>query len=101
MIVEVRALRILFTVFTISVSWEIEGLEMPFRWNPREHVALGRYFLKWLAIAVPVGAVIGTAVAIFLWALDLATTTRWNHPGLLYFLPLAGIGVGLLYCVFG
>ena len=28
---------------------------MPFRWNPREHLELGRYVLKWMLIAVPVG----------------------------------------------
>jgi PII-like signaling protein len=29
---------------------------MPFRWNPREHVSLTRYVLKWLMMAAPVGA---------------------------------------------
>lgn len=74
---------------------------MPFRWNPREHGALGLYFLKWLLIGIPVGAIIGSAVAVFLWSLDLATRTRWNHPWLLFLLPIGGIGVGLLYYLFG
>jgi H+/Cl- antiporter ClcA len=74
---------------------------MPFRWNPREHLSLAGYFIKWILIASPVGAFIGSAVALFLWSLDLATRTRWDHPWLLFMLPLAGIGIGLLYQVFG
>ncbi|HEX3356368.1 MAG TPA: voltage-gated chloride channel family protein [Tepidisphaeraceae bacterium] len=74
---------------------------MPFRWNPREHVALAAYFLKWVLIASPVGAIIGAAVALFLWSLDLATRTRWNHPWLLFLLPLAGIAIGLMYHFLG
>ncbi|HVT88153.1 MAG TPA: chloride channel protein [Tepidisphaeraceae bacterium] len=70
---------------------------MPFRWNPREHVSLARYFIKWILIASPVGALIGSAVALFLWGLDVATRTRWDHPSLLFWLPLAGVGIGLLY----
>ncbi len=74
---------------------------MAFRWNPREHLLLGLYVLKWLAIAGPLGVAIGSAVAIFLWALDKATTTRWEQPWLLYFLPLAGLAIGLLYRLVG
>ncbi len=70
---------------------------MPFRWNPREHISLARYFIKWVLIASPVGALVGSAVALFLWALDVATRTRWDHPSLLFWLPLAGVGIGLLY----
>ena len=80
---------------------------MPFRWNPREHLALGRYVLKWLLIAIPVGAVVGSAVAGFLWALDKATRIRQSTdnasgiPWLLYLLPVAGVGIGLLYHLLG
>ena len=80
---------------------------MPFRWNPREHVALGRYAAKWLLIGVPVGAVIGSAVAGFLWLLERATDVRFRTDGptgvpwLLYLLPAGGVGVGLLYHRFG
>ena len=80
---------------------------MPFRWSLREHLALAAYALKWLLIAAPVGAVIGTAVAVFLWALELATQTRWSTdtslgvPWLLFLLPVAGMGIGWLYHVFG
>lgn len=80
---------------------------MPFRWNPREHLILGRFVLKWLLIAAPVGAIVGSAVALFLWALDLATRLRWatdtslGLPWLLFLLPAAGIGIGLMYHRFG
>jgi H+/Cl- antiporter ClcA len=74
---------------------------MPFRWNPREHLALGAYFVKWVLVASPVGAVVGSAVALFLWALDLATRARWDHPHLLFLLPVAGAAIGLLYHLLG
>jgi H+/Cl- antiporter ClcA len=89
------------------VGYSFAGARMPFRWNPREHVALGRYVLKWLLIAVPVGAIVGAAVAGFLWALEKATEIRWSTdtamglPWLLFLLPVAGIGVGLMYHLFG
>jgi H+/Cl- antiporter ClcA len=80
---------------------------MQFRWNPREHLALGRYVCKWLLIAAPVGAVVGSAVALFLWALDQATRLRWSTdtrfglPWLLFLLPVAGLAIGLLYHALG
>jgi hypothetical protein len=36
------------------------------RWDVREHVSLGAYFGKWLLAAVPIGIVVGAAVAFFL-----------------------------------
>lgn len=46
-------------------------------------------------------AVVGSACAFFLWSLDEVTVVRLEHPWLLYFLPLAGFGVGLLYHYYG
>lgn len=74
---------------------------MPLRWNPRDPVALATYALRWLAIASPVAAVIGSAVALFLWTLDHATRIRWAHPELLYFLPLAGVAIVVAYTRYG
>lgn len=74
---------------------------MPFRWSPREHVSLIRYVIKWLLIGLPVGALVGSAVALFLWLLDWATRTRWAHPSLLLFLPLGGVAIGIVYHFFG
>ena len=70
---------------------------MPFSWNPREHVSLGAYVIRWLLIAGPTGAVIGSACALFLWALDVVTAARISHPWLLFLLPVGGSAIGLLY----
>src|SRR4051812_4789629 len=74
---------------------------MPIRWNPREQISLTRFVLKWLLLAAPTGAVVGTAVAVFLWSLDLATRARWHHPWLLLLLPVGGMLIGLMYHLLG
>ena len=71
------------------------------RWDIREHVRLGVFLLKWLAIGVPSGAVVGSAVALFLWSLDRVTELHWQYPWLLYLLPVAGLASGYLYYRFG
>src|SRR4051794_23286448 len=75
----------------------LERNAMTLRWDPREHLSLAKYAVKWLLIAAPVSAAIGSACALFLWSLDWATRTRWRHPQLLFFLPLAGLTIALLY----
>lgn len=70
---------------------------MPLRWDTKEHATLGRFVLRWLAITAPLGAIVGSAVAFFLWLLHQTTRARWEHPWLLYFLPLAGVEI---VCVF-
>ena len=74
---------------------------MIIRWDFREHVSLGTFVLRWLAISVPSGAFVGSAVALFLWLLDRVTELHWQHPWLLYLLPLAGLVSGSLYHRFG
>ena len=56
-----------------------------------------RALLKWGCLLVPMSACIGTLCAIFLLLLDQVTSYRIAHPGLLWLLPLAGVGVGLAY----
>lgn len=68
-----------------------------FRWHPREQVTLVLYALRWLCLAAPVGAVVGSACALFLWFLEKATETRESHPQLLFLLPVAGVFIALLY----
>lgn len=76
---------------------------MPFRWDAREHLHQGRFFLIWLAITLPVGTAVGSAVALFLWSLDRAAALRWSTltanglPWLLYLLPLAGVAIVAMY----
>jgi H+/Cl- antiporter ClcA len=74
---------------------------MEFRWSWREHLSQGRYVAKWLVIASLLGILVGIAVGFFLWSLDRATELRFDHPWLLYALPLAGLALGGLYHAFG
>lgn len=53
--------------------------------------------LKWLACLTLIAALIGSAAALFLWALDAATRQRFSTPWLLYLLPLAGVAMGFYY----
>lgn len=62
--------------------------------------ALG-HVAKWLAIAVAVALLVGTATAFFLFAMQWATDMRSTHRCLIALLPLAGFGVGWLYLRFG
>lgn len=53
--------------------------------------------LRWLAVSILVGVLAGSASALLLWSLDVATTTRESHRWLIALLPLAGLFVGLIY----
>ena len=64
-------------------------------------LALARHLAKWTPLALLVGALAGSASALFLFALDWATATRLAHPWLLFLLPVAGFAVGWLYLLFG
>lgn len=55
------------------------------------------YLLRWLSLGSLVGMLAGLGSAVLLLALDWATNTRIAHPWLLWFLPVAGLAVGLLY----
>jgi len=54
-----------------------------------------------VAICAPVAVVIGSTVALFLWLLNLAIVFRFNNPGLLYALPLAGVAIWFTYKKWG
>jgi H+/Cl- antiporter ClcA len=56
-----------------------------------------RTSVRVLGVILPMAAAVGSATALFLWSLDQATLLRHAHPGLLWLLPLAGLGIGLLY----
>lgn len=64
-------------------------------------LTLLRSCARWLAILVPISAAIGSACAFFLWSLNVVTQCRFDHPWLLFLLPLAGLGIGLVYHHFG
>jgi len=59
------------------------------------------YILKWLFISTFIGILIGSASAGFLTSLTFVTAVRDAYPFLMYFLPLAGFLVGLIYHLVG
>lgn len=69
--------------------------------NPLPHLDNLRQLARWSLLVIPVAILAGSASAVFLWALDQVTHTRWEHPWLLYLLPIGGVVVGLLYHWFG
>lgn len=56
---------------------------------------------EWFIISVVVALCVGTSSAIFLAALDFATTFRVDHYYLLFFLPLAGFLIGYAFYKWG
>ncbi len=67
----------------------------------KERVLLGVFLAKWLLIAIPLGIVVGSACALFLQSLDMATTLRLQIPSLLFLLPVAGMVIVWMYRKFG
>ena len=53
--------------------------------------------LRWALLVLLTSLSAGTLSALFLTVLNSATVFRDSHPWLLYFLPLAGLSIGLLY----
>ncbi|BCU76333.1 voltage-gated chloride channel family protein [Luteolibacter sp. LG18] len=53
--------------------------------------------LRWMVWLVPMAMAVGSACAFFLWSLDAATRLRFEHPWLLFLLPLAGMAMVWLY----
>ena len=51
----------------------------------------------WTLLVAPVGVLAGSASAFFLWSLDRVTQTRFDHPWLLWLLPLAGVLMAWIY----
>ncbi|MDE3106295.1 MAG: voltage-gated chloride channel family protein [Acidobacteriota bacterium] len=56
---------------------------------------------RWLPMAAVIGALAGSASALLLWSLDVATRTREAHPWLILLLAPAGLAVGLMYKYLG
>lgn len=66
-----------------------------------EQIKLLPHIAKWLVLALIVAALAGTASALFLFALDRATTWRESHPWIIWLLPFAGFAVSWTYLQFG
>src|SRR5688572_18142181 len=56
---------------------------------------------KWLLLLAPLSVAVGSACAFFLWSLDAVTRVRFEHPWLLYLLPVGGFLVALVYSRLG
>ena len=63
--------------------------------------AVIQHLLKWTLLAIPIAFFAGSAVALFLWLLDKATSLRWQHAWLLFLLPAAGVLIYFLYKTIG
>ncbi|HEX7649476.1 MAG TPA: voltage-gated chloride channel family protein [Noviherbaspirillum sp.] len=59
------------------------------------------YMGKWLALAIMVAILAGTASALFLFSLEWATTWREAHAWIIWLLPVAGFSVGWVYMKLG
>jgi H+/Cl- antiporter ClcA len=57
--------------------------------------------IKWLFILTILAALVGSLVALFLWALDQVTLVRGSQQWLLFLLPLAGILIYSIYHFWG
>lgn len=57
--------------------------------------------IKWLAVLLPMAALVGTASAFFLWSLDALTRVRFDNPWLIYLLPVGGAIIGWMYHRYG
>jgi H+/Cl- antiporter ClcA len=56
---------------------------------------------QWTVLGALVGVFCGGASALFLYLLEVVTGYRGGHELIVYFLPAAGLVIGLLYARFG
>ncbi len=66
-----------------------------------EFVSILRYLFRWIPIGVLAGIMGGSASALLLWSLVIATDFRESHKWIIALLPLAGLLVGIMYRNFG
>jgi H+/Cl- antiporter ClcA len=71
------------------------------KYIPADLVGILRYLVRWAPIAIAAGLLGGSASALLLWSLNLATNLREAHHWLIALLPLAGLAVGCMYRYFG
>lgn len=55
----------------------------------------------WAALVIPMAMAVGSVVALFLWALEEATRTRFDQPWLIWLMPVAGFAMVWAYGRFG
>jgi H+/Cl- antiporter ClcA len=59
------------------------------------------FLLKWTLICLLIGALTGSASAVFLWSLEWATNYREANVWIIALLPIAGLVIGLSYHYYG
>ncbi|MBE6918677.1 MAG: chloride channel protein [Ruminococcaceae bacterium] len=75
------------------------------QWKERIVYRLRRMWLyaatlvKWIAVGVLIGAVGGVVGTLFHMGVDQATELRWEHPWILYLLPVGGLVITAIYRV--
>ncbi|MBG8551974.1 chloride channel protein [Hymenobacter sp. BT594] len=74
---------------------------LPLRLRTADTPAALIFLLRWLLICGLIGLMAGSASALFLVALDWVTRWRELHPEVLLLLPVAGLGIGLVYHYWG
>lgn len=65
----------------------------PLSANPKVLIQI----IRWALLIIPVAIVVGSLNALFLWLLQVATSTRIDNPWLLYLLPFAGLIIVFSY----
>ena len=75
--------------------------EQPETGYAAELLVVFRYLVRWIPIASLAGVFGGSASALLLVSLTLATSVRESHRWLIALLPVAGLAVGCLYRYFG
>lgn len=66
-----------------------------------EHYPILKQLIRWTALILPIAIVTGSAIALFLYLLNLAIHFRFQHTWLLYLLPVAGIAIYFIYQLIG
>jgi len=54
-------------------------------------INIAKNLLRTTIFIFPIAVITVLLMAFFLWLLDIATTTRWQHIWLIFLLPVAGI----------
>lgn len=67
----------------------------------KEQLITAQLMVKSLLLITPIAIITGLLVALFLWLLEEVTAIRWSNMWLIFFLPIAGIFISLLYKYFG
>jgi H+/Cl- antiporter ClcA len=74
---------------------------MPIRLSLQEQLSLGRHLVRTLLLTIPLGLLVGSACAMFLWSLERATALRFEYPWLIWLLPVGGAAIGWMYLALG